>query len=123
MIKPPGLIQLAQYIDSRGVLIFGESGEEIPFTVQRVFWMVHTPPTVTRGGHAHKECHQFIVALKGSVRIQNGVTDFLLNSPHIGLYVPPQNHITLFNFTDGAAILVLCSHKYDKDDYLHDPIS
>ena len=116
----PRLIQFAQYIDSRGVLVFGEVGSELPFIVQRVFWMVHTPTSATRGGHAHKECHQFLVALKGSALIQNGDINHTLNSPHIGLYVPPGNHITLSKFTKGTVVLVLCSHKHDKNDYIYD---
>ena len=117
------LIQFAQYIDSRGVLVFGEIGSELPFTVQRVFWMIHTPASAIRGGHAHKECHQFLVALKGSVSIKCGGVNYVLDSPYIGLYVPPKNSITLSGFTEGSVILVLCSHKYNKEDYINDQIS
>ena len=117
------LIQFAQYIDSRGVLVFGEIGSELPFTVQRVFWMIHTPASAIRGGHAHKECHQFLVALKGSVSIKCGTVNYTLDTPHIGLYVPPHNHVTLSDFTSGSVVLVLCSHKYDKKDYSYDQIS
>jgi len=116
----PRLIQFAQYIDSRGVLVFGEVGSELPFVVQRVFWMIHTPSSETRGGHAHKECHQFLVALKGSASVQSDTVNYTLDSSHIGLYVPPGNNITLSKFAAGTVILVLCSHKYDKSDYIHD---
>ncbi len=116
----PRLIHLAQYIDSRGVLVFAEIGSELPFIVKRVFWMIHTPSSETRGGHAHKECRQFLIALKGSVLVKCDTVTYTLDSPHIGLYVPPENSITLSKFTEGSVILVLCSHKYDKNDYIYD---
>jgi len=114
----PRLIHLAQYIDDRGVLVFGEIGSELPFIVKRAFWMIHTPTSAVRGRHAHKECHQFLVALKGSVSVETPIVTYRLGIPHVGLYVPPDNSITLSEFTNDSVILVLCSHKYDKSDYI-----
>jgi len=118
----PYLIQFAQHIDNRGILIFGEVGSELPFTVKRAFWILHASSLATRGGHAHNECHQFLIALKGSVLVETNIASYTLASPHIGLYVPPKNSITLSEFAKDSIILVLCSHKYDKEDYIYDQI-
>ena len=114
----PRLIHLPQYIDSRGVLVFSECGGEIPFTINRVLWIMHAPKSCKRGGYAHKQCHQFIIPLAGSFDILINETTFHLNSSHIGLYIPPLNKITLSNFCKGTTALVLCSHKHSQLDII-----
>jgi len=116
----PEYIRLPQYIDSRGVLVVCESGAEIDFPIARAFWIVHTPASEWRGGHAHKECHQFLIALHGSLHVVSAHSVYFLNSPFIGLCVPPLNNIKLTHFTPDTVLLALCSHPHDKDDYIYD---
>lgn len=97
---------------------------EIPFAVKRIFYLYDIPGGESRGAHAHKECHQFLVAASGSfeVLLDDGKTkrQVLLNRPDIGLHIPPGIWASEINFSSGAICLVLASHKYDGADYLRD---
>ena len=95
------------------------AAERLPFDIKRVFW-VYCTTGLDRGGHAHKECEQMIVAVHGRFRVvldgeEPGVS---LITPHFGVYVPAGVHVTLTDWSAGAVALVLCSQEYDKDDYL-----
>ena len=84
---------------------------EVPFKVDRVFWIYDIPAGESRGAHAHKECHQFIIAASGSFEVEadNGTEKktFYLNRPFYGLHVPPGIWAHEFNFSAGAICLVL----------------
>jgi hypothetical protein len=96
--------------------------KEVPFQVKRLFWIYDIPAGEARGAHAHRECHQFIVAASGSFEIE--VDDgekrkvFYLNRPFSGLHVPPGIWAHEMNFSAGAICLVLTSHNYDMNDYI-----
>jgi len=97
---------------------------DLPFDVHRVFYLYDIPGGEFRGGHAHKELHQLIVAVSGSFDItvddgQNKKT-VSLNRPYYGLHVIPGVWSALSNFSSGAICLVLASHKYDESDYIRD---
>jgi WxcM-like, C-terminal len=126
MDKPgsAGLIVLPEQLDDRGSLVVIESGREVPFNINRVFYSYDVPPNVSRGGHAHRGLQEFIIAVSGSfvVLIDDGVNQgrHVLDQPSTGLYVPPMNWIDLEGFTTGAICLVLASLPYDENDYFRD---
>ncbi len=97
---------------------------EIPFVVKRIFYLYDIPGGESRGAHAHKECHQLIVAAGGSfeVELDDGTAKGLiaLNQPDVGLHIPPGIWASEINFSSGSNVLVLASHLYDEADYIRD---
>lgn len=97
---------------------------EIPFAIKRIFYLYDIPGGESRGAHAHKECHQFLIAASGSfeVLLDDGKTKRIiqLNSPDIGLHIPPGIWASEINFSSGSICLVLASHTYNENDYLRD---
>jgi hypothetical protein len=95
---------------------------EIPFAVKRVFYIYDIPGGGDRGAHAHKECHQFLVAVSGSFEIElndgNIKRTIVLNRPYFGLHVLPGVWAAEKSFSSGAVCLVLTSHEYDENDYI-----
>lgn len=98
--------------------------QEIPFEIKRVYYLYDVPGGETRGGHAHKELHQLIVAASGSfdVVLDDGTIKktVTLNRPNFGLYVTPGIWRDLLNFSSGAVLLVLASTVYQESDYIRD---
>lgn len=97
---------------------------EIPFDIQRVYYLYDVPGGEMRGGHAHYELNQLIIAASGSfdVVIDDGhiKKTITLNRPNFGLYITPGIWRDLVNFSSGAVLLVLASNKYDEKDYIRD---
>jgi len=97
---------------------------DIPFGVRRVFYIYDIPGGEDRGAHAHKECHQFLIAASGSFEIElNDGTikrTVMLNRPYFGLHVPPGIWSAEKGFSSGAICLVLTSHGYNAEDYIRD---
>lgn len=99
----------------------GELGvvENLPFKVERVFWVYNVPTNEMHGGHAHKKCHQFIVPVYGAVLVKIDKREYVLDDPCKGLYIPP-NHIPYIYFLcENTTLLVLASEKYKEEDYLY----
>lgn len=118
------IMNLPKIEDRRGNLSFVQSFDQIPFGIERVYFVYDVPGGSERGGHAHKELHQFIIPVSGSfdVALQDGTGKevFRLNAPFKGLYVAPMVWRDLVNFSSGAVCLVLASEKYDESDYIRD---
>ena len=119
------LIDLPKLVDPRGNLTVAEEMKNIPFKVSRVYWTYDVPSGESRGGHAHKHCREFIIAVSGSfdVTLDNGRgtrETFHLNHPYQGLLVETRIWRTLEDFSSGAVCLVLASEHYDEDDYIYD---
>lgn len=97
---------------------------EVPFDINRVFYLYDVPGGESRGAHAHYACHQFLIAASGSfeVLLDDGKVQRLiqLNRPYIGLHIPPVIWASEINFSSGAICLVLASHKYNPTDYIRD---
>jgi hypothetical protein len=97
---------------------------DIPFDVNRVYYLYDVPGGEDRGGHAHKELQQLIVAAGGSfdITIDDGRNKktVSLNRPYYGLHIIPGIWRNLTNFSSGAICLVLASHRYDANDYIRD---
>ena len=118
------VINLPKISDPRGNLSFIEGGIHIPFSIERVYYLYDVPGGADRGSHAHKNLHQFIVAMSGSfdVLLKDGKESkrFHLNRSHYGLYVCPMMWRDLDNFSSGSVCMVLASARYDEADYIRD---
>ena len=110
--------------DLRGALSVGEFEREIPFVPKRYFLVFDVPTAETRGEHAHRTCHQFLLAVRGSVNVvaDDGQAreEFVLNQPDIGLYLPPMTWGIQYNYSADAMLLVFASDYYDAGDYIRD---
>lgn len=97
---------------------------EVPFDIKRIFYLYDIPGGESRGAHAHKQCHQFLIAASGSfeVFLDDGRTKRMmhLNRPYVGLHIPPGIWASEVNFSSGSICLVLASHVYDEGDYIRD---
>jgi hypothetical protein len=109
---------------ARGNLTFIEGGLHVPFPIRRAYYLYDVPGGAERGGHAHKDLHQLIIALSGSfdVVLDDGREKrrIPLNRPYHGLYVCPHIWRELDNFSTGAVCLVLASEFYSEADYWRD---
>ena len=118
------IIDLPKIADARGNLTFVEGGRHVPFDIARVYYLYDVPGGGERGGHAHKELHQLIVAMSGSfdVVLDDGRNKkrVHLNRSYNGLYVCPMIWRELDNFSSGSVCMVLASNLYDEDDYYRD---
>lgn len=116
------LIYLSQLGDRTGHITTLTNDKEIPFAVKRVFYLYDIPGGESRGAHAHKECHQFLIAASGSfeVLLDDGKIKRLvqLNKPNLGLHIPPGIWASEVNFSSGSICLVFASHAYSEADYL-----
>jgi len=110
--------------DLRGNLSAGEFNKDIPFSPNRYFLVFDVPTAETRGEHSHLRCKQFLVAVKGSVSVvaDDGQSreEFVLDSPHLGLYLPPMTWGIQYRYSADAVLLVFASDYYDPDDYVRD---
>lgn len=115
------MIELPKISDPRGNLTFIEGKNHIPFDIKRVYYLYDVPGGAERGGHAHKNLHQLIVAMSGSfdVVLDDGHSKkrYHLNRSYQGLYVCPMIWRELDNFSSGSVCMVLASNNYDEDDY------
>ena len=118
------IIQLPKYLDVRGNLSVIEQNKEIPFAIQRSYWLYDVPGGESRGGHAYRKNKEFIVALSGSfdVVLDDGEDKkvFSLNRAYYGLYVPKGLWREMENFSTNSLALILASEKYDANDYIRD---
>ncbi len=116
------IIELPKVHFKAGNMSIADGINEVPFKVDRVFWIYDIPAGEARGAHAHRECHQFIIAASGSFEVEadDGTEKktFYLNRPFYGLHVPPGIWAHEFNFSAGAICLVLTSHPYEENDYI-----
>lgn len=115
--------KLKTYTDSRGNLTLVEKGKEIPFSIERAYWIHGVPEGEERGKHANKISYQYLIAVNGSVDIiledKNGRHTHHLNSKDKGLLVPPLTWNELVNFSNDAVLLVFASHSYDTQTYIN----
>ena len=116
------LCELNKMHDTEGNLTFMYENVHVPFPINRVFYSYDIPGGESRGAHAHKECHQFLIAASGSfeVVLDDGINKrtVLLNRPFWGLHVPPGIWAAEQSFSSGSICLVLTSHGYSEEDYI-----
>lgn len=110
--------------DMRGDLVVAEARREIPFDIQRQFLVFNVPSPQVRGEHAHLRCHQFLIAVHGSlsVVVDDGErrAEFRLGDRETGLHLAPLTWAVQYKYSPDAVLLVLASHAYDPDDYIRD---
>ncbi len=115
------MLELPKISDPRGNLTFIEGGSHIPFDIRRVYYLYDVPGGAERGGHAHKQLHQLIIAMSGSfdIVLDDGYKkkSIHLNRSYIGLYVCPMMWREINNFSSGSVCMVLASNVYDEEDY------
>lgn len=124
MINKPQIIQLPKIIDKRGNLSFFEYPRQLPFIIERTYWIYDVPGGETRGGHAFKVQKEFIIALSGSLDVVlhdgNKELHFSLNRSYYGLFVPNMYWRRLENFSTNSLALIVSNTKYDTTDYIRD---
>jgi len=117
------LLDIPTINDARGNLAVIEK-DILPYPIKRVYYLFDVPSDSFRGGHAHKEQLEFLIALSGSftVTLDNGKSkkSFLLNKPNKGLLLPTGIWRELEDFSSGAICLVLSSGEFEEDDYIRD---
>lgn len=117
------LITLPVARDERGSLTFATAGQEIPFPVQRVFWIHDIPEGARRGGHCHNTCSEVVVAVSGAFRmvVDDGHVrgSVRMGSPGLGILVPAGMWCELVDFEPGTVVMVMASHPYDASGYCH----
>ncbi|BEV07864.1 FdtA/QdtA family cupin domain-containing protein [Methylophilus sp. DW102] len=115
------IIELPKINSPDGNLTFVESDNQIPFAIKRVYHVYDVPGGAQRGGHAHKNLHQFIVAMSGSfdITLDDGKDKrkFHLARSYYGLYVCPMIWREIDNFSSGSVLMCIASEKYDESDY------
>ena len=115
--------KLKTHTDNRGSLTIVEEGHEVPFKIQRVYWIHSVPQGEERGKHSNKISSEYVIAVNGSVEItledKNGRETYLLDAKDKGLLIPPDTWDEIRNFSPDAVLLVLASHSYDEATYIH----
>ena len=123
-VKGVRLINLPIVADLRGSLSFAEYENTLPFLPKRYFLVYDVPNKEIRGEHAHRECHQFLVCIKGNCSVVvddgNNRAEVLLDGPQLGLHVPPMVWATEYKYSADAVLLVLASEVYRAEDYIRD---
>jgi len=118
------IIDLPKIEDPRGNLSFLEGENQIPFKIERSYWIYDVPGGETRGGHAFREQHEFIIALSGSFDViiydGNDKKTIPLNRSYYGVYIPPGLWREMGNFSTNSLALVLSSTPFSEEDYIRD---
>jgi len=118
------LIVLEKIHNRAGNISIIENNQQLPFEIMRIFYLYDIPGGESRGAHAHKECHQFLIAASGAfeVLLDDGKTKRLvqLNRSYQGLHIPPGIWASEINFSSGSICMVLASKIYNEEDYLRD---
>jgi glycosyltransferase involved in cell wall biosynthesis/dTDP-4-dehydrorhamnose 3,5-epimerase-like enzyme len=110
--------------DPRGALSVGEFTRDVPFQAKRYFVVYGVPEGSSRGEHAHRQCHQFLICVRGQVTavVDDGSQrkEISLDSPAKGLYMPPMTWGTQYNYSQDAVLVVFASDHYDPSDYIRE---
>jgi UDP-2-acetamido-3-amino-2,3-dideoxy-glucuronate N-acetyltransferase len=121
----PRMIHLPTHRSDRGFLTVLEVEQLLPFQVARIYLIVDIPTSAIRGNHAHRRCHELLVAARGAFTVTLESPDatkleYRLNAPSMSLYVPPLYWRRLDRFADDSECLVLASEPYDSSEYIRD---
>lgn len=118
------LHRLPEVIDLRGCLTFGEAESQVPFPIRRYFVIYNVPSKDVRGEHAHRTLHQFLICMHGKCHVvaDDGTNreEFVLDTPTLGLYLPPMTWGTQYKYSEDAALTVFASEWYDANSYIRE---
>lgn len=118
------IIELPKINDPRGNLTFIQNNDQIPFKIERVYWIYNVPGGNSRVGTAFKKSKEFIVAITGSIEVEinfsKEVKTYTLSRPNKGLYIPNLTWRNLKSFSTNAVAMVVSSNKFDSKDYIRD---
>ena len=118
------IIEFPESVDDRGALAFAEGAHQIPFQIERVFWIYGVPDGKTRGGHSHSESAEVVVPVTGSfsMKVDDGSHSSVIrmDSPRKGIYIPPGVWCDLHDFAPGTVCVVFASHPYNASGYIND---
>jgi len=118
------LVELQKIKNRAGNLSVVENSNSIPFDIARVYYIYDVPGGSDRGGHAHKDLEQYVIAVSGAFDIQlddgKNKKTVRLDRPFLALHIKKGIWRETRNFTSGAICMVIASHKYDNQDYIHD---
>jgi len=121
-VRGVSLHRMQRVSDSRGSLTVGEFERSIPFPVKRYFVVFDVPDSETRGQHAHRELHEFLICVRGSCAVVSDDgrcrQEFLLDQPDIGIHLPPLVWRIHYKYSPDAVLVVFASHYYDSEDYI-----
>lgn len=122
MMKNTKMYDFKKHSDNYGNLVPIEANKDIPFDVKRVYYIYEVKENIRRGFHSHKDLHQMLICVNGSVKIlvknPNEEEVIELNDASKGLYIGPMIWREMYDFSDGAVLLVLASEYYTEDDYI-----
>lgn len=118
------IINLPKILDERGNLSFFQNNHQVPFEIQRVYWIYDVPGGEKRGGHAYKSLQEVIIALSGSFDVVlndgNEEKTFTLNRSYYGLYVPKMVWRQLENFSTNSVAFIAADQEYREEEYIRD---
>lgn len=118
------VLNFADLGDERGKLVVVEGSKDIPFKIERVFYIYGSDSDVVRGQHANRESEFVLINVGGTskVRIDNGHSEAVieLNKPMMGLYIPTMVWKDMYDFSEDSILLVLASTHYDGSEYIRD---
>lgn len=121
-INECNLLRLKSVLEPRGNLTFIEGDLDIPFQIKRIYYVYGVPRNGSRGGHAHRDLEQLMIALSGSfnIAVDDGKEKkvITLSSPSLGLYIPKMIWSEMSDFSDSAVFLVLASDHYNESEYI-----
>lgn len=123
--KHAKLLEFPQLGDERGHLVVVEGERDIPFTIQRAFYIYGSDRTVTRGQHANRKTEFVLINVSGTSKVKVMDADgnesiFNLDRPHIGVYIPNGLWKDMYDFSEDSVLLVLASEHYDGEEYIRD---
>jgi acetyltransferase-like isoleucine patch superfamily enzyme/dTDP-4-dehydrorhamnose 3,5-epimerase-like enzyme len=123
-VRGVALHEFPVFEDMRGALSVGEFERQVPFAPRRYFLVYAVPSAEVRGEHAHRECHQFLVCVRGSCSVMaddgENRQEWKLAAPNVGIYLPPMTWGVQYRYSEDALLLVFASHQYDAADYIRD---
>ena len=121
----PYMLQFSQHGDKRGWLVVMEGNSDVPFDIQRIFYIYGSDASVVRGCHANRRSEFVLINVCGSCKVKTndgrGKEEiFILDHPHKGIYIPKMIWKDMYDFSPDSILLCLASEKYDNKEYIRD---
>lgn len=118
------IVNLTAVKDQRGLLTAAQTIDQLPFLPARIFTVSQVDVGTVRGGHAHRDCHQFLMVASGRIGVElddkEGTRNLILEDPGVGLYIPPLVWAAQTYLSSNAVLIALASEPYSLQDYVDD---